>query len=468
MVREKNAIPMTRRIIQEIREKIRNQTLRPGERLPSARELAAEYGVSFAVCHSVYRQLSENGELEMKPGAGTFVAGVWQPESAAFYFYNWLCVLPPLATERFLQRVTPEVELQNLPSAEYKDNPEYMEWISRLGRGNEKQIGFAAVDEGQLPHLAQRRALLPLDEWLEKSTVLKREHFPAEVLRAFRWYGKLYALPVTFSTAMLFFNRRLFRRFGLAEPTADWSWEDLWNHLDKLTVRREEQIVNYALSVIFTLNSYIPFLFQNDAEFLDRNGNCVIYDDPAAREALDFFSRIFSHPGTCSLRRNDPRSALVDLLACDRTAMLIGEGTDYRLLCERMPREDWGVVTLPGRKRRASSLSVCGIGLTAGARVGERFALLERMLTAEACGEYCREIPAMPAYQPPAGTVPEKLEAFLKIARPSLLSSSCNVVKMMDESLSLLLAHRLVLEPEQYRELQEKLNAGIGAGLPPV
>ena len=466
MAREKNTIPMTRKIIQDIQEKIRNHTLQPGERLPSARELAAEYGVSFAVCHSVYRQLAERGELEMKPGAGTFVSGIWQPESAGFYFYNWLCVLPPLATERFLQRVAPEIELQNLPSAEYKDNPEYMEWIARLGRGTEKQVGFAAVDEGQLPHLAQRRALLPLDELLEKSTVLKKEYFPPEVLRAFRWYGKLYALPVAFSTVMLFYNRRLFRRFGLAEPTAEWSWEDLRVHLDRLTVRRDDQIVNYALSVIFTLNSYIPFLFQNDAEFLDRNGNCVIYDDPAAREALNFFAGIFSHPGTCSLRRNDPRSALVDLLACDRTAMLIGEGTDYRLLCERMPREDWGVVTLPGRKRRASSLSVSGVGLTAGARVEERFALLERMLSAPACDEYCREIPAMPAYHPGEGAVPPNLAAFLKIARPSLLSSSCNVVKMMDESLSLLLAHRLVLEPEQYRELQERINAGIGAGLP--
>ena len=51
-------------------------SLRPGDRLPSTRSLAAELGVSRTVCATAYDQLLAEGWLAARPGSGTFVVGV--------------------------------------------------------------------------------------------------------------------------------------------------------------------------------------------------------------------------------------------------------------------------------------------------------------------------------------------------------------------------------------------------------
>jgi GntR family transcriptional regulator len=48
--------------------------LRPGERLPSVRELARELAVNQNTVLRVYERLSGEGLLEMRHGQGTFVA----------------------------------------------------------------------------------------------------------------------------------------------------------------------------------------------------------------------------------------------------------------------------------------------------------------------------------------------------------------------------------------------------------
>ncbi len=45
-------------------------------------------------------------------------------------------------------------------------------------------------------------------------------------LAAFQYDGKQLALPETFSTVLLFYNKDLFDQAGIDYPTADWTWDD--------------------------------------------------------------------------------------------------------------------------------------------------------------------------------------------------------------------------------------------------
>jgi multiple sugar transport system substrate-binding protein len=45
-------------------------------------------------------------------------------------------------------------------------------------------------------------------------------------LEAFQYQGVQYALPETFSTVVLFYNKELFDQAGLEYPTAEWTWDD--------------------------------------------------------------------------------------------------------------------------------------------------------------------------------------------------------------------------------------------------
>lgn len=62
------------RIAAEIGERVRSGELRPGERLPSTRQIAARWGVAVATATKVLATLREQGLAEAKVGSGTVVS----------------------------------------------------------------------------------------------------------------------------------------------------------------------------------------------------------------------------------------------------------------------------------------------------------------------------------------------------------------------------------------------------------
>ncbi|MDW5596668.1 winged helix-turn-helix domain-containing protein, partial [Conexibacter stalactiti] len=68
------ATPLHAQVEQQLRERIRDGRLRPGTRLPATRELAQQLAVSRGVVVEAYAQLTAEGYLATRRGAGTAVA----------------------------------------------------------------------------------------------------------------------------------------------------------------------------------------------------------------------------------------------------------------------------------------------------------------------------------------------------------------------------------------------------------
>jgi GntR family transcriptional regulator len=73
-VETSSGMPITRQIAAQIRAQCASGTLRPGDRLPSVRALAAELTVNQNTILRVYERLTAEGLLERRHGDGTFVA----------------------------------------------------------------------------------------------------------------------------------------------------------------------------------------------------------------------------------------------------------------------------------------------------------------------------------------------------------------------------------------------------------
>lgn len=67
--------PPYRRIVADIRRRIVDGDLRPGDRVPSARALTREWGVAIATATKAHAALREEGLTVARPGVGTVVAG---------------------------------------------------------------------------------------------------------------------------------------------------------------------------------------------------------------------------------------------------------------------------------------------------------------------------------------------------------------------------------------------------------
>jgi GntR family transcriptional regulator / MocR family aminotransferase len=66
--------PLYRQLIRKIRQQISEGILRPGQRLPTTRELSLQLSISRVSVVNAYAELQAGGLLEAHPGRGTFVA----------------------------------------------------------------------------------------------------------------------------------------------------------------------------------------------------------------------------------------------------------------------------------------------------------------------------------------------------------------------------------------------------------
>lgn len=78
-----SSVPISRQIAEQVATYCAAGKLKPGDRLPSVRELARELAVNQNTILRVYERLTGEGLLERRHGQGTFVAATAGDRAAA-------------------------------------------------------------------------------------------------------------------------------------------------------------------------------------------------------------------------------------------------------------------------------------------------------------------------------------------------------------------------------------------------
>jgi multiple sugar transport system substrate-binding protein len=82
---------------------------------------------------------------------------------------------------------------------------------------------------------AARGALEPLESYVEGSDVFNLDDFYPQAVDTFRWDGRVTCLPQNISSLVVYYNKDLFRRFGVAVPTDDMGWAEFLSRAQQLT-----------------------------------------------------------------------------------------------------------------------------------------------------------------------------------------------------------------------------------------
>ncbi|MEO3858773.1 sugar ABC transporter substrate-binding protein [Acrocarpospora sp. B8E8] len=106
--------------------------------------------------------------------------------------------------------------------------------------------------------------------------------YAAESLKAFTHGGKQFALPASFSTVVLFYNKSLFDAAGLPAPTADWTWAEEKAAAAKLTDKKKGVYGDFQPVQFF---EFYKTLKQAGGEFLTADGKKTAFNSPEGVKA---------------------------------------------------------------------------------------------------------------------------------------------------------------------------------------
>jgi multiple sugar transport system substrate-binding protein len=148
---------------------------------------------------------------------------------------------------------------------------------------------------------ASKAAIEPLDDRIAASAAVDPKDYYPTAMDAFTWRGAQLCLPQNVSSLAVYYNRNLFRTFGVPEPQAGWTWNDLVATAAAMTrdatgavVKGTESeggahnVATYGLGVEPTVIRLAPFVWSNGGEIVDNPQRPTRFtlDSPKAREAL--------------------------------------------------------------------------------------------------------------------------------------------------------------------------------------
>jgi len=137
-----------------------------------------------------------------------------------------------------------------------------------------------------MPVLGESGSLLPLDDFIREDRLDVEDFYPVG-LEAYRCYGHQYAMPIKGSTMVVYYNKTLFGRFGVAEPTNEWTHEDFLAAAKQLTRDVDEDGRNdFVGCVPYDYNSWV---WSFGGRFVSEDGTRSMLLDSRTIAGLQFY-----------------------------------------------------------------------------------------------------------------------------------------------------------------------------------
>jgi len=283
------------------------------------------------------------------------------------------------------QRLHPDIEVRLVlvPMSEY-----HMKFKTLAAAGQAPDL-FYSGDVWMSYLLPFMRDLTPLVE--RDAAEIGLDDFYPEIRAAMRHEGRYYVMPEHANVALLYYNRALFRAAGVAEPTADWTWDDLVRAGVALTrpATADDPGVWGCGRMEGWWGEWLTYVRQAGGTVFTPDGRRCALDSPAAIAGLRYFQdkalrHRFSAPAGF-----EPLNGFVN----SRLAMLMVGHVSYWPNYNQITDLDWDIQLLPigPASRSGGELAIAGYGINRHtAHPEEVWTLLKFLTRREAALEVMR------------------------------------------------------------------------------
>jgi len=234
---------------------------------------------------------------------------------------------------------------------------------TRIAGGNPPDV--MSIHGAYLLPMAADRVLMDLDQMIKQDRTFDLADFYPQLAEMCRYQGKLYSLPRYSSVYMLFYNRDLFDRSGVAYPSESWTWDDYLRAAKALTHKSDDPTQRtFGCVIDFWGARLYPWIWQNGGEILRKvqepgkppRLECVL-DQPGAIGALQFLVDLRHKYQVAAPSMTTERRETLDMFKSGQIAMYQTGAWDVQTL-RTMKQLHWDVSPLPRRKSRATLLGM--------------------------------------------------------------------------------------------------------------
>jgi multiple sugar transport system substrate-binding protein len=211
---------------------------------------------------------------------------------------------------------------------------------------------------------AARDVLEPLESHADGSEAFALDDFYPQAVDAFRWNGEVTCLPQNISSLVVYFNRDLFKRFGVPPPRNAMQWNEFVTRASQMTRDENGQMVVgadpdlprpntapaaiYGLGVEASIIRLAPLVWSNRGEIVDDEEKPTRFtlDSPEGRHAMDAFFQLRTFHGVVPTDQEVESEDDESRFANGRLAMLLGSRRSTPTFREAA-KFDWDIVSLP-------------------------------------------------------------------------------------------------------------------------
>lgn len=367
-----------------------------------------------------------------------------------------------------------EQNLQKIVDAFEKENPGITVDVTTLPYGDygtALQTDLAAgtvsdvfdLEYAQYAQFQANGVLAPLE-------ITNGDDYRASVLEAYQTDGTNYALPSSFSTVVLYYNKDLFDAAGLEYPTNDWTWAEVQAAGEAIT---DKATGVWGVHQPVSFYEFYKVLAQNGGEFLDDSGTKVAFNSPEGIEAAKW---LVDKNGTIMPTVEDGQGTPdfdTNLFKEGKLGMMYSGIWVFGALADATPA--WDISIDPGNTQQASALFSNGIGVSATSKNTEAATKFASFLTSS---DIMVETRLDAGWELPPISDDAKLAAYLEkgdpanrqavfdsldgVALPPVVAKGQTEMQdIMTEELVEAQAGRKTVE-QALKDAEERINAAIG------
>lgn len=187
----------------------------------------------------------------------------------------------------------------------------------------------------------------PLNNYIEKSSSLKKNDFIEQSFSPVTYNDNIYVLPRDISNLVIYYNKNLFQNYNVPFPKNDWTIQNFLQLAQKLTIDKNSDGQNDIWGFGFEENSlfWLPFLMSNGGGIL-KDSSSLLLNSENSKKSLQFYSDLKNKYKVTPQKEDKASLTNSQLFLQEKLAMHIC-GKWCSLTYQNNATFDWDVINFP-------------------------------------------------------------------------------------------------------------------------